>query len=832
MFVLYKHLDRPSAVAVLRTESDRMPQVLISQASTDLRRTQSESQLAVKALDSISISSSVSGGTEDEMLAVYTLSSIGSGEKFMPSFDVADIGDLNGTLDSCLSTPRTKDDTLTPGMTMSSLEGTPAAALLQQPTAANDHVGENLGSFSSLLSLRTEDDPDDESGSGLSRSRPPSTRKQRLHVALQASKRKVLDLVQKRRPVTPSSYIDNVEVGADAGDMDGSANLNSESPTAAREKHSPMEVQVIDKKEKQRKIKNRSPVIHHPPTLTSRDSLAASFSGHSKSTKPVGFSENVLWGQSLHFDLDRATSSSPTKSSLKYLNITIHAKEVPTPSHSAAEPASLAGTQTLLQDASSVGTEPILLGYTSLYVPQILDDCQLTLSNCHREVYQLKPPNGVQSMHEASIADLSRHAGHDPRLCFGDVTVGFRYFPEGLPEGTNVVEAEESDEEMQIAERLETVKQDSTSALSSDPSTQHDWKPWSSKSGTTSCSMCRGKIWLKSATKCQRCFIVCHHKCIERAAVVLSCTPPSTLQGDAEFTELDVDVNEHRTDCPTSVIPETLQTTPAAPARSEAMHLTSRRTRLKNKMTEKFTSWRKGASAAARTDLETNSNRSSQLPNLVCDTAVEEELSSPIASIQGCLPDLLPKLDGSPFIRHLYFQPGNAYNEQTISHAKALGKEIFSNLKGEERKAKINEQIDRIQLAIRETKDGRLAAFKDEAEAKPGSTFEGLDERLQALAVLMLHYCAALQDCESQDREVETSVVHSSEAPPEESADSNLLSSASGNNEESPPHQPSVVMFEPSTPLPDQEEVTMTSASGELDQAFIVDDVSDVGLER
>ncbi|VDL84298.1 unnamed protein product [Nippostrongylus brasiliensis] len=249
-------------------------------------------------------------------------------------------------------------------------------------------------------------------------------------------------------------------------------------------------------------------------------------------------------------------------------------------------------------------------------------------------------------------------------------------------------------------------------------------------------------------------------------------------------------------------------------------------------MTEKFTSWRKGASAAARTDLETNSNRSSQLPNLVCDTAVEEELSSPIASIQGCLPDLLPKLDGSPFIRHLYFQPGNAYNEQTISHAKALGKEIFSNLKGEERKAKINEQIDRIQLAIRETKDGRLAAFKDEAEAKPGSTFEGLDERLQALAVLMLHYCAALQDCESQDREVETSVVHSSEAPPEESADSNLLSSASGNNEESPPHQPSVVMFEPSTPLPDQEEVTMTSASGELDQAFIVDDVSDVGLER
>lgn len=54
-------------------------------------------------------------------------------------------------------------------------------------------------------------------------------------------------------------------------------------------------------------------------------------------------------------------------------------------------------------------------------------------------------------------------------------------------------------------------------------------------------------------------------------------------------------------------------------------------------------------------------------------------------------------------------------------------------------------QIDRIQLAIRETKDGRTAAIKDGSESKPSAAFEGLDERLQALAVLMLHYCSALQ---------------------------------------------------------------------------------------
>lgn len=48
-----------------------------------------------------------------------------------------------------------------------------------------------------------------------------------VQVALQASKRKVLDLMQKRRPVTPSSA-DNVEMGADAGDLDGAVEFDRE----------------------------------------------------------------------------------------------------------------------------------------------------------------------------------------------------------------------------------------------------------------------------------------------------------------------------------------------------------------------------------------------------------------------------------------------------------------------------------------------------------------------------------------------------------------------------------------------------------------------------
>ncbi|VDO88895.1 unnamed protein product [Heligmosomoides polygyrus] len=745
------HFDRPTVVSVLRTESDRVPQVLISQASTDLRRTRSESQLIASTLDSISVCSSTSGGVEDEIVSVYTLSSLGSeptNEPMLPPID--DLIETNGTITPSVLTPRAKDDTLTPGMTMAMVEQEVQSVASSLPTQREGLMAESISSFASSLSLRTEDDVDDEGGS-LARNRPASTRKQRLHVALQASKRKVLDLMQKRRPVTPSSA-DNVEMGADAGDLDGAVEFDR---------------------------------------------------------------ENVLWGQSLHYDLDGTSSASPSKTSCRYLNITVHAKELPS---TPTGPSSVEASPSSARAASVPDPEPpkpILLGYTSLYIPQILDDCQLTLSNCHREVYPLKPPTGVQSINESMSTEFSRHAGHDPRLCYGDVTLGFRFFPGGLPHGAGGVGIEESDEEVRPEETPEALKL-RTAPTNAVPGVQHDWKPWSSKSSAM-CAMCRGKIWLKSASRCQRCLVICHHKCVERAASGIACVPHTISQGDAEFTELDMDSSEQRAECQTSIIPATPQTTQPAVARNEDVELTSRRARLKNKMTEKFSSWRKGKTTS-KLDLDFSGNRESCISESSAGTALDaEELQSPMASIQDCLGDVLPTLEGSPFIRSLYYEPGNAYNEQTISNAKVLGREIFAGLKGEERKAKINEQIDRIQLAIRETKDGRTAAIKDGSESKPSAAFEGLDERLQALAVLMLHYCSALQRAVLKFREI--FVNPQSSIPKQLWRSLHVFSGESATNG----HRESVVEFEPSIHHPDHEaDVGMTDAEEKLNQAFIL----------
>uniref|UniRef100_A0A914QH48 Uncharacterized protein n=1 Tax=Panagrolaimus davidi TaxID=227884 RepID=A0A914QH48_9BILA len=132
----------------------------------------------------------------------------------------------------------------------------------------------------------------------------------------------------------------------------------------------------------------------------------------SRSTKAVHLDSNVLWGQSLHFTLD--------KKETKYLNITVQAR-TPLPKDNVSQ----------ISQSDFDNLRPTLLGSVSIFVPQLIADCQLTISNCHREVFALRPPTTINL---ESFGEISKHAGFDPRLCYGDIKLGFRHFPNGLPE--------------------------------------------------------------------------------------------------------------------------------------------------------------------------------------------------------------------------------------------------------------------------------------------------------------------------------------------------------------------------------------------------------------
>lgn len=122
--------------------------------------------------------------------------------------------------------------------------------------------------------------------------------------------------------------------------------------------------------------------------------------------------------------------------------------------------------------------------------------------------------------------------------------------------------------------------------------------------------------------------------------------------------------------------------------------------------------------------------------------------------VRDILPEeFLNKLSGSPQLRDLNFEPGNAYNEAVINRTKSLGQKVFDEIHDiPTRKQMINDQvtafkklprvfqIDTIQSKIHETTN-----IRRNIAVKSGDEFENMDTRLQALALLMLHYCSGLQ---------------------------------------------------------------------------------------
>lgn len=84
---------------------------------------------------------------------------------------------------------------------------------------------------------------------------------------------------------------------------------------------------------------------------------------------------------------------------------------------------------------------------------------------------------------------LLRHPGFDGRLCYGDVTLGFRYFPNGLPEAAEVDREDQYDQ-------ITTATSPTTTTTESLPLTpgvepqKHHWIGAQLKQSAV-CAMCR-----------------------------------------------------------------------------------------------------------------------------------------------------------------------------------------------------------------------------------------------------------------------------------------------------------------------------------------------------
>lgn len=587
--------------------------------------------------------------------------------------------------------------------------------------------------------------------------RPPSRRERiqaRAAEMAAAGKARVSDLWYRKKDVSPQ-----VEVAAEAvlgEEPTEGAFLNAEPVHKVNSSSERTEKKRISSKEKIKGSRQTSSPGKESSSDKSEPPQDAATNGdkvmHSRSTRHLQLCENVLWGQSLHFVLDKKSS--------RYLNVTIHScskirKDEPQPGE---------------VDASiNEQSRPVMLGYTSIFVPQIIDDCQLTLSNCHQEVFTLRPPlspipkRGMPSC----IEETSRHPGFDARLCYGDILLGFRYFPDGLPQGVGLnpeldVSTDdelESEDSASLREVEETGNAPVASSFAAPQLLGHNFQPVTLKSGAPVCAVCHGKVWFKSATRCTRCIMVCHNKCVQKVgSAKLICTPNEEFD-DTNFEVLDSNVLSSL-DGP-SFLDDTVGTMGSAAEVLSAStvqvvdvcsgmdeHPQTRRRRIAEKLSEKLsTTWsRMGRKKPIRADEHLEAQ---QTLEPIQSALNEAALHRPIVSVESIIPDVFAELEISGALCNMKYQPGNAYNEEMINAAKDVGKNIFVDMEHSARKIKINEQVDRIQCAINKTTAERLNALEEwkGTSVTESSEFSALDDRLQALAVLMLHYCAALQDC-------------------------------------------------------------------------------------
>nr|CAD2157543.1 unnamed protein product [Meloidogyne enterolobii] len=475
-------------------------------------------------------------------------------------------------------------------------------------------------------------------------------------------------------------------------------------------------------------------------------------------TKQIPLTKDPLWGQSLHFTLQNESL---------YLNVLVCA------------------------DAEGNEKDSCeLVGFTSIYVPRIIDDCTLTLSNSHRERFHLKGPKERENILPPEFEELSKHNGFDPRLCFGDIILGFRFFPDGLPNSliqqNDLLkkEEEENKEEKQQKENLNQQQQLNNN--------EHKWINLQPKHGLHfSCFICSGKIWLKGGSRCEKCLIICHtnNKCLDKAKAC-ECTKiinPSNFNDDEAFEEL-VDFNvesptrKEATNCSeeqkillTTTNPLLNQQPNILPDTDNKIGSGCRRRRIAEKLQTTMSTLkqvgggirkRRGGNnipeitTTPREEIESTSRMSTEPP----ESPPPSQSSQSIQNSQGesqifiAISDVLDRdffnsLEGFPKeinIDELRFEPGNAYNPQVICETKTKGKLVFGNLPASERKLKINSQIDRVQTMIeRVTRERRSLPCKNDED------FDIVDNRLQALALVMLLYCSGLSDCMDKE-EAET----------------------------------------------------------------------------
>lgn len=416
-------------------------------------------------------------------------------------------------------------------------------------------------------------------------------------------------------------------------------------------------------------------------------------------TREVPASQNPRWHDPLSFDLSEQHA---------YLNVCVWCHNT---EHMDVKP----------DRPTPPPHRDLLLGQVSVPINMVVLQCMMTMQGDSQQTLELQPG---QIKAGASRKSWAGHIGFEPHRCYGDVTLRFQFTSSTLDQQQRqefVRDLDPSDPTDLAGVGVEMEANDSSQdELSDAESVSGEGRHLFSRAqfnSATYCNFCGKKIWMKNAFQCNTCDMISHKKCIEkcRAETLCSADGPRRRSAPGEFWRT----------------PTAARKQAEEEAGSQSPRQQTRSSRLLSKL--------KGVN-------RTDTSKPNTSPQTSRRSASKEKPKTREASEPAMPTDL-------QFLH-------STLDDAAINSAKQLGRQLFSQLEVSERKARLDQMVNKMQMDIDQETANKVALTKQLQEADSHTSrsaaklaIDKSNEKIETLMLLLLQYCAGLQHCLDQEEE-------------------------------------------------------------------------------
>ncbi|XP_069191633.1 PDZ domain-containing protein 8-like isoform X1 [Procambarus clarkii] len=405
-------------------------------------------------------------------------------------------------------------------------------------------------------------------------------------------------------------------------------------------------------------------------------------------------------------------------------------------------------------------TDDTLTGYLNIPLISLIPETTLNTQGHVIKILTLNPPH--PKCPEVSSDPLIPHKGFNPSLCYGDMMLSLTYQPQDRCEATGkgTVEKTAISEDESFTDGTVSEEDDILSVQEIVEDRNHDFKRTHFNSATQ-CDFCKKKIWLKDAYQCGECGIICHKKCMVKCEQETVCDAAGLRYRDSQKT--DAKDSRDSKEMPPEIITTAVagtggdnsspgNTPPASPQ-------TQRRTL--GSLLAQVASASKGSlkrAGSAHNLAPPNPSPGGTHSRSLPPSPPHSPQHSRKTSLSENSNPFLVNWDGGDSIQavldRLLLYP---HDERLVTLARDSAKDLHSLLPGPERTAKINATLAHLQTTIDSEGEVRVDLARQERDASEAGDaltrasvalqISQCDARTQALALLTLHYCTALQYC-------------------------------------------------------------------------------------